>query len=283
MTMLNFDARTVAPQVTLEPIPQGWYKVVISKSNIKPTNKGDGGYLDLVCQVIDGQFTGRQVHWNLNLWNPSQQAVEIAYKQLSAICHVIGQFQVQSQNVDDTATPTLHNQPFCISVVVTQGEKGPINNIKGCKDVYGNDPGKTAGAGAGAGGAPMVAQPGAPPAGFPQGGFAPPGQPAAPVGPGGQQWQPGTNTAPQPGGFAQPAAPAAPAPAWAANVVPMTPGAPVAPQPPQQPVNQQWGTGPATQPAPPVAPPNQGWTQGGQPAAPGAPGAPAGGAPWQRT
>lgn len=293
MGMLNFDARTVQPAVTLTPLPEGWYKVRIAKSNLKQTAKGDGGYLELQCEVLEGQYQGRILYWNLNLFNPSQQATEIAYKQLSAICHVIGVFGVQDQNIPDQVVPSMHNIPFMVWAVVGQGTQGPINNIRGCKDINGNDPGKQ-GQGPGQ---PMPMQ--QPPAfGGPspqqggwqapggQGGTAPagwapqPNQPAthaAPTGPGGQPWQAGQSQQPQanwqqPQGQPQ----GQPAPAWQQQPQGQPGG--WQQQPPNQPAQQpgQWSGGQPTQPQQQSAPPNQGWQQqppqGGQPAA----------APWGR-
>lgn len=298
--MLQFDARTVQPAVALTPVPEAWYKVVILKSNIKSTAKGDGGYLELQCNVIEGQYQGRTIYWNLNLFNPSQQAVEIAYKTLSAICHCVGQYQVADQNTPDNVVPMLHNVPLYIWVTIQKGEKGEMNNVRGCKDIHGNDPGKTGqgasmpGQGQGAppagfgGGAPQAPTWGAPAGAPAAGGTAPgnwQGQPAAaaptgqwstaaPTGPGGQPWQAGTNTPPN----------AAPAPGqWGAQPGP-APGA--APQgqwgaPQQQPQQQPQGQPqqnaqpwPGQQPTQQAqqAPANPQWQQG----------APSG-APWQRT
>jgi hypothetical protein len=286
MGLLNVDLRQIPPQTALTPVPEGWYKVRIVKSNIKTTAKGDGGYLELQHEVLEGQYQNRIIYWNLNLFNPSAQASEIAYKQLSSIGHCLGVFSLQDQNMPDQVVPQLHNQPYYIWVVIGQGNQGPLNNVRGCKDINGNDPGKGAGAAAPA---PMQ-QPGsawspapAPAAatyapaggGTAPGGWTPPAQPApmaAPQGPSGQPWQPGTSTPPQP--------------AWQPNPPPAQPqGQPPAQptwqpptsqqQPPQNqpPANSGWQQGAQpTQPAAQPAPPNQAWQQGGQPS----------NAPWQR-
>jgi Protein of unknown function (DUF669) len=142
MSILNFDARSVSPQVSIEVIPEGWYKCIVQKSNIKPTKAGDGGLLELILQIIEGQYQGRTLYWNLNLFNPNQQACEIAYRQLSSLCHVIGQFNVQDTNTPDNMAPALHNIPFMAHAVIAQGNQGSINNVKGVRDINGNDPGK---------------------------------------------------------------------------------------------------------------------------------------------
>lgn len=279
MPMFDIDLRGIEPSVALAPVPDGWYKVRITKSNLKQTAKGDGGYLELIHEIIEGQYQGRNVYWNLNLFNPSQQAVEIAHKQLSAIGHCIGQYRVYDQQVPDNATPMFHNQPYMIWVVVAQGTQGPINNVKGCKDINGNDPGQQARGPA----APMT-QPGGPaPAGTwpqPQG-----GAPAGGMAPGGWSGAAAPATAPQPGAWPQPggAAPGGPAPGgaptWQPNQAPaqqpqQQPGGWPAPQQPGGPAPHGAPTGPAPgswpQPQQPQPGPAPGgapaWQQGGTPA-----------------
>ena len=140
--LLNFDARTVQPQVGIDPVPEGWYKCVVVKSNNKAVSTGNGGMLELQLQIIEGQFQNRVIYWNLNLYNTNAQAVEISYKQLSALCHVIGQYQIQDTNTPDNMVPALHNIPFFAHAIIAQGNQGAINNIKGVRDINGNDPGK---------------------------------------------------------------------------------------------------------------------------------------------
>src|SRR4051812_18023394 len=87
---LNFDATTVEPDAGFEVIPPGWYNVAIDQSEMKPTKDGAGAYLELRFNVLDGQYHNRKLFTRLNLKNTSQEAVEIAQKQLSAICHAVG-------------------------------------------------------------------------------------------------------------------------------------------------------------------------------------------------
>lgn len=298
--MLNVDLRQIQPSITLQPVPDGWYKVRIIKTNIKQTSKGDGGYLECQCEILEGAYQGRIVYWNLNLFNPSQQATEIAYKQLSAIGHCIGVYQVNAQQVTDATVPMFHNLPFLIWVIISQGNQGPINNVKGCKDIHGNDPGKQGGAPS-----PMPMQQPQPAA--PMGATAPAGWSGAPAAqpapqpaqwqqppqqqqPQPQQWQPGTNQPPPPNTAPawqpnqQPnAAPANPGGGWTTAPAPNQPAPqgqpawqqqPQQQQPPQgQPAQQQqptWG-GQPTQQQQPAAQPTQ-WTQQ----------QPGQAAPWQR-
>jgi len=132
---LNFDASAVAPASPMDPVPAGDYLVYISDSEMKPTAAGTGYYLQLTLDIIEGEFAGRKIFDRLNLDNPNQQAVEIAQRTLSAICHSIGVMQVA-----DSAQ--LHDKPLIAKVVVKppRGEYGPSNEVKGYKSASGGTP-----------------------------------------------------------------------------------------------------------------------------------------------
>lgn len=128
MASLNFNAETVEPQQSFEPIPEGRYTAMITDSEMKPTKSGAGAYLQLTFKVLEGEFTNRLVFTRLNLQNQNQTAVEIAYRQLSAICHAIGVIQVEDSQ-------QLHGIPMQIKVVIRPGNDGydPSNEIKDFK------------------------------------------------------------------------------------------------------------------------------------------------------
>lgn len=218
MAQLNFDASQVVPDFGgSEPVPAGWYHVMIDESEMKPTRAGDGARLSLRFTILDGQYSGRKVFTGLNLKNPNPVAQEIAYKQLSALCHAVGVIQVQDSQ-------QLHGRPLKIKVKVkaAQGDYEASNDITAFKNVN-----EVTGESAANGAAPW-SQP------------QPQPQP--------QQWAP-QQAAPQ---FAPPAQPAPQmvqaAPAWQAPAVqqpweqapavqPQAPQAPQVAQPPQaQPV-----------------------------------------------
>jgi hypothetical protein len=251
MSQLNFDASRVAPDTGVpDPIPAGWYNVMVVQSELKPTNDGQGAYLECVYQVLDGQFAQRKVFGRFNMRNASAQAQEIAHKQFSALCHAVNVLQVADSQ-------QLHGLPLKIKVSLrparTDQETGKSyeasNDVRGWKNI--NEPVESA------------AVPGAAPASGVPAGFGPPaGQPPATWG--APVAMPPTNVAPPwQGGPAPAAQPPAAAPAWQA------------PQPPQAPA-QPW-----QQAQPPAAPPQQ-WQQPAQaPAQPPAQ-APTQAPPWQQ-
>ncbi len=132
MAQLQFNATNIEPQSSFEPLPTGDYPVIIKDSEMKPTKNGLGSYLELTLEVIDGNAKGRLVWDRLNLENQNHVAVEIAQKQLSAICHAIGKL-----NIADSSE--LHNIPLVAKVAYREAKDGyePSNDVKSYK-AYGN-------------------------------------------------------------------------------------------------------------------------------------------------
>lgn len=176
MVQLNFNAAGVKPNAALEAIPTGQYPVIIVRSEEKPTRAGTGAYIEFEMQVQGGEYAGRKLFDRLNIKNSNQTAVDIAYATLSAICHVTGRMSISQ-------TEQLHGIPF-IAVVQKKvrddlpppapGEEPQYSNeVKGYKDIHGNDP-NSAGRGPTTGGNPEWA-------GQQQAAQAPVQQQAAPV------------------------------------------------------------------------------------------------------
>jgi hypothetical protein len=132
----GFDANNVEPSDDLEPIPAGKYVAVITDSEMKPTKSGAGSYLQLTFQIIEGEYANRLFWVRLNLDNPNATAVEIARRELSAICRSVGVL-VPTDSAD------LHNLPCLIHVrVKRRSDTGELQNeIKGySKRTGGNTP-----------------------------------------------------------------------------------------------------------------------------------------------
>ena len=145
--MQAFDATQWDPTQSAGQLPIGRHKVIIEDSEVKGNNAGTGGYLALSLTVIEGPSVGSSGVMRLNLYNQNQKAVEIAHRELSAICHAVGVF-----NVQDSAQ--LHNLPFMVEVgnqKPTQeqearraaGEEVTLfTEVKKIFDANGNAPGK---------------------------------------------------------------------------------------------------------------------------------------------
>ena len=128
----GFDATNVDPSVDFEHIPAGRYNAEITDSDMLDNSRGTGEYLKLEFTILDGPCAGRKLWAQLNLNNPSTQAVEIAQRELSAICHAVGKLRVQD-------SVQLHNIPLEINVKVkTSPEYGPQNIVRGFSSINGN-------------------------------------------------------------------------------------------------------------------------------------------------
>jgi hypothetical protein len=134
LSSYNFNAEEVEPSSSYDPIPAGWYKAIISNSEMKPTRDGYGEYLSLTLQIIEGQYENRLVFARLNLKNANEKAVDIARKDLAAICRAVGVMSPRSSE-------ELHDKPLMIKVKVrpAQGEYDASNDIGGYKADEGTD------------------------------------------------------------------------------------------------------------------------------------------------
>ena len=232
--VLNFDASTVDPATALSAIPANDYVVILAKAEPEATRKGDGHYLHCDFIVQEGEFKGRHLYKNLNLWNPSEQAKEIAWRELSGIAHACNVLQVPTIDV-------LFNIPMMAKVIVeADAQYGDTNRIKGFS-VLSTGPAPVAGGAAAppwgppgtAAPAPAAPAPAAPMPGPVAPGAAPPPPAPAPA--------PTPAPAPAPGTTGQPP--------WAAAAPAADPGQPAAPAAPVNPP-----PAPATD-APGAAPP----------------------------
>lgn len=131
MALLNFDATQVVPSTgQMDPVPAGWYEAAIDESDMKPTKDGTGSYLQVRYSILNGQFVNHKVYQRLNLRNANQQAVEIAFRELSAICHATGVVQVADSS-------QLHGRPVRIKVKLkaADGQYEASNEIAAVKNM----------------------------------------------------------------------------------------------------------------------------------------------------
>lgn len=124
MAQINQDVSGVTAS-SFEPLPEGKYPVMITESTVEKSKTGSN-YLKLRLEVIEGNRRGAVLFSNLNLWNASARAAEIAAEELKAICDAIG----HPGNVQDSAE--LHNKPMLARVRIVQDPGyDPSNEIKG--------------------------------------------------------------------------------------------------------------------------------------------------------
>jgi hypothetical protein len=94
----------------------------------------NGQFLKLELEILEGDQAGRKLFDRLNLDNQNAQAVEIAQRTLSAICHATGKLAIADSE-------ELHGVPLIAVVKVDPGrthngkEYGPSNSIKTYKAI----------------------------------------------------------------------------------------------------------------------------------------------------
>lgn len=119
----DFNVTNIDPYVGgAEPLPSGTYPMAIQEMECIPNNKAETGHnLKLQYVVIEGEFKGRKLFENLNLWHKtSSQAVEIAWKHLSSIGHAVG----VTQGNDLTQ---LANKPMMVEVTLEPGTPASVD------------------------------------------------------------------------------------------------------------------------------------------------------------
>src|SRR5688572_7484155 len=127
MADLNgFNAQDIEPAQSYEPLPRGKYPVQLTASEMRATKDGTGQYLWTEMEVLDGEHQGRKLFDQFNLNNPKQQVVEIAERQLAALCRAVGKLQPQDSE-------ELHFIPLIATVRVRPPRDGydATNEIRG--------------------------------------------------------------------------------------------------------------------------------------------------------
>lgn len=123
MASLNgFDASQVPEQMEFTALPEGQYVVIATASEMKPTKNGQGQFLQFTFEVLDGPRKGGKVWARLNLINQNQTAVDIAQRELGAICRAVGIIKP-----NDSAE--LHNRPLLITVAVEVDDRKREGNV----------------------------------------------------------------------------------------------------------------------------------------------------------
>ena len=164
MASLNgtFDATEVAPAVPLEVLPPGKYLAHLIESEMLPTRAGDGQYLKLVFEILEGPAARQKIFDQLNLVNRNEQTVEIAQRTLSAICHAVGQVHVSDSE-------QLHFKPLIVTLKVKPAGNDKSGIYREARNEVAGYSAASAGTSSGGAPRPAAAAPRATPAAAPAG------------------------------------------------------------------------------------------------------------------
>ena len=127
--MIDYNA---SPESQFAALPSGDYPAVITDSAVKTTKAGNGQYLELTYQVIDGPMRGRQVWARINIQNPNATAVQIGQQNLAQLRHATGVLKLEDSQ-------QLHNIPHIIRVEYKppRDQYGESNDVKEYKAMAG--------------------------------------------------------------------------------------------------------------------------------------------------
>jgi len=81
----GFDNNSVEAATGFDPIPAGWYDVMVENAEVTTTKQGNGQYLKVEMVVVGNNYANRKLFDNITLSNPSQLAVTIGQQSLAAI------------------------------------------------------------------------------------------------------------------------------------------------------------------------------------------------------
>lgn len=127
----SFDATQFDPTQVMPVHPVGKFLATISGTDIKPTKENNGGFLEVMFTTEAGSIPMRY-----NLWNQSQQATDIAHKQLSALCYATGVFKL------DYANKAGALRGARCGIEVTKQPNSDYTQVAAVMDVNGNLPTK---------------------------------------------------------------------------------------------------------------------------------------------
>jgi len=136
--MASFGQSFVADELpqsnNYDPVPEGWYNVVVHSAELKPTKDNSGQYINVRYDITGPTHQGRVIYDIINIKNKSSQAEEIGRQQLGNLMRAIG-----LAKVDDTDELIGGNIQVKVGIRQQEGYD-PTNNVKAYKSLSGSIP-----------------------------------------------------------------------------------------------------------------------------------------------
>lgn len=115
---------------SFDTLPEGSYLVVGKAGELKTTKSGDGKYIKVEFEVIDGQYKGRKLWMMFNVQNKNDVAVKIGRAQMKKFFLAAG---AKPEHLA-TLTPESFAGKVATAIVTTEidsyGEKNIIKDWK---------------------------------------------------------------------------------------------------------------------------------------------------------
>lgn len=120
---LNISSAEYQP-TNYDALPKGNYLVLITKSEEKVGRTSNKPYLSLTLEVLEGEYKGRKIFVNLNLFSDNPEALRIARNDMAGICYATG--VVNLVDINDVL-----QKPFMAKVDVKSKDNGEkYNTVK---------------------------------------------------------------------------------------------------------------------------------------------------------
>lgn len=104
----SFNAGEVEYKSQYDLLPSGQYTAVIAKGE-KKTSQSQNEYLSFEWEIIEGEYTGRKLFANYNVYHHDPKVRQIAQNDMAGICQAIN--VLRPQGVEE-----LCNKPMIIEV-----------------------------------------------------------------------------------------------------------------------------------------------------------------------
>lgn len=114
----QFDAGEIETNTgEYELIPEGYYVASIIDSEERTTKDGQGKYISLCLEILEGKFKTRRIWPKLNIKNNNPKSVQISMADLASICKATGV-------MCPTNTQELHEIPIVVKVKISPPKNG---------------------------------------------------------------------------------------------------------------------------------------------------------------
>lgn len=119
MAQMSFNPQAHVPSAAFEVLKPDWYAATgVIESDVVQTAAGGQ-----MVKITIALANGRKVFTNFNIVNENPKAVEIAYGDLTALCHAIG---LTAQVTD---SQQLHGRPFDVKLKIEKREGYDDRNV----------------------------------------------------------------------------------------------------------------------------------------------------------
>ncbi len=122
MSRLDFNPADFSAAAGAAVIPSGQYAAEVIDSAKRPARSGDGDFLQLTFQVVEGEYRHRVVWVRLHVGSANETVSRMAKEELAAICCAAGIDRLKNSS-------ELHHKPVLITVGVRHRGGADISNI----------------------------------------------------------------------------------------------------------------------------------------------------------